>query len=99
MYACTHFCCLASACDAIFDFYWDPEIAAHLAEHGIDPEDFEWAVRMARVRGQSRSTGRPCCWGETVDGRYVLCVYEYIDETTILPITAYEVRRPRRQQP
>jgi len=82
-----------------FDFYWAPEIVAHLAEHGIAPEDFEWVVRMARVRGESRSTGRPCCWGETVDGRYVLCVYEYIDETVILPITASEVRRPRRQQP
>ena len=40
-----------------------------------------------------------CCWGETLDGRYLLCVYEYIDELTILPITAYEVRRPRRQSP
>jgi hypothetical protein len=25
--------------------------------------------------------------------------YGYVDETIILPITAYEVRRPRRQQP
>lgn len=25
--------------------------------------------------------------------------YKYIDDKTILPITAYEVRRPRRQQP
>jgi hypothetical protein len=35
----------------------------------------------------------------SVRRRYVLSVYENIDETVILPITAYEVRRPRRQQP
>lgn len=43
--------------------------------------------------GESRSSGRPCCWGETSDGRYLLCVFEKIDEMTILPITAYETRR------
>jgi len=40
-------------------------------------------------------TGHPCCWGTTPDGRYLISVYEYLDVLTILPITAYEVRRPR----
>jgi uncharacterized DUF497 family protein len=82
-----------------FDFYWDTAIAAHLAEHDVSPEDFERVVQTAGLRGQSRSTGRPCCWGETQDGRYLLCIYEYIDEIAIFPITAFEVRRPRRSLP
>jgi hypothetical protein len=82
-----------------FDFHWTAESVSHLTEHDLTPDDFEYVVRTASVRGSSRSTGRPCCWGETVDGRYVLCVYEYIDDALILPITAYEVRRPRRRLP
>jgi hypothetical protein len=39
---------------------------------------------------QSRSSDRLIAFGE-VDGRYLACVYEMIDETTILPVTAYEV--------
>lgn len=77
-----------------FAFLWIDEVVEHLAEHGIDPDDFERVVSKPERRSRSRSTGRPCCWGEAVDGRYLLCVYEYIDDMTILPVTAYEVRRP-----
>ena len=45
-------------------------------------------------RATSRSSGRPCCWGELADGRYIFCAYEYIDDITILPATAYEVPMP-----
>ena len=79
-----------------FTFYWDSEIVAHLAVHDVKPDDFECVVNSPDRRGKSRSTGRPCCWGETADGRYLLCIYEYIDEVWILPVTAYEVARPNR---
>lgn len=74
-----------------YDFLWTDEIAAHLEEHGVRREDFEEVVSNPRRVGVSRSSGRPCCWGETRDGRELFCVYEYLDETTILPVTAYEV--------
>ncbi len=77
-----------------FDFLWTDEISEHLAEHGVTPEEFEEIVRRPERRGESRSTGRPCCWGEAPDGRYLICVYEYLDELTIIPFTAYEARRP-----
>jgi hypothetical protein len=79
-----------------FVCYWDGEIVEHLAANGISPEEFEAVVSQPERRHYSRSTGRPCCWGECQDGRYVLCVYEYIDELTIPPVTAFEVRRPTR---
>jgi uncharacterized DUF497 family protein len=79
---------------AYFHFLWTDELVEHLAEHGVSQEDFEEVVSEPERRGESRSTGRPCCWGETSDDRYLFCVYEYLDEMTIIPITGYEVLRP-----
>jgi hypothetical protein len=79
---------------AYLEFIWTDGIVAHLSAHGVSQDDFENVANQPERRGKSRSTGRPCCWGETADGRYLLCVYEYLDVLTILPITAYEVARP-----
>ena len=79
-----------------FHFLWTNSLAEHLLEHGVEREDFEEVVNRPERRGQSRSSGHPCCWGETSDGRYLLCVYEYFDEMFIIPVTAYEVRRTSR---
>jgi hypothetical protein len=59
---------------AYFHFDWTDEIVAHLLEHGVSQDDFENVVSQPERRGESRSTGRPCCWGGTPDGRYLLCV-------------------------
>jgi hypothetical protein len=77
---------------ACFHFLWNDEIVRHLAERGVSQGDFEAVVSQPERRGESRSTGRPCCWGETSDGRYPICVYEHLDEITIIPITAHEIR-------
>ncbi len=74
-----------------YDFLWTDEIIAHLAEHGVSRENFEEVVSNPRRVGVSRSSGRPCCWGETVEGRQLFCVYEFLDDITIIPVTAYEV--------
>jgi hypothetical protein len=79
---------------ATYEFLWTDEIIDHLEEHGVTPEDFEGIVNTPELRGTSRSSGRPCCWGETRDGRFVMCVYERLDDLTILPITAFEVPLP-----
>lgn len=77
-----------------FDFYSTDEIVAHLAEHDVSTDEFEEVVGEPERRGHRRSTGRPCCWGETSEGRYLICVYAYLDDMTLIPFTAYEVRRP-----
>jgi hypothetical protein len=74
-----------------YEFLWTEEIVDHLAEHGVTREDFEEVVSNPNRRGVSRSSGRPCCWGETTDGLRSFCVYEYLDDFTIIPVTAYEV--------
>ena len=80
---------------AYLDFLWNNEIVNHLAEHGITRDDFEHVVCHPQSKGYSRSSGLPAAWGHTPDGRYLMAVYEELDDMTILPVTAYEVPEPR----
>ena len=71
-------------------FLWDGENDRHLAEHGVTRDEFaEVVCRPARI-DKSRSTGRPIAFGYTSTGKYVACVYELFDESTVYPITAFE---------
>ena len=66
----------------------------HLAEHGLSIDDVEEVLEDPTSEGQSHSSGLPCLWGYTPDGRYTIAVYEPIDEDTIRVVTAYEVPEP-----
>ena len=63
----------------------------HIAEHGLTIEDVEFVVENPTTEETSRATGRPCCFGYTPGGDFIIVVYEEIDEETIYPVTAYEV--------
>ena len=71
-----------------FDFFWTDDIIAHIAEHDITPRDFEWVVMHPFDTDQSESSGNPTAFGYTRDGRFIIAIYEYLDEMTILPVTA-----------
>ena len=77
------------------DFFWNDGNIEHIAEHGISQDDFEHVVCNPESKGFSRSSGLPACWGYTSDGRYVMAVFEELDDDTIMPVTAYEVSEPR----
>ena len=71
-------------------FLWNELIEEHLAEHGVTPDEFESVVCDPESVDSSRSSGRDISFGE-VNGRFLACVYEMLDESTVLPVTAYEV--------
>ena len=76
-----------------FDFIWElteDGNVAHIAEHGLAPEDVEPIVLNPERLSVSRSSGRPIAFGYADDGRYIAVVYEQIDECTVYPITAFE---------
>lgn len=77
-----------------FNFFWTDDLIEHLAQHGVTQEDFEYVVCDPIKRGRSRSSGRPAAWGYSPEGRYIIAIYEKIDEVTVLPVTAYEVSEP-----
>jgi uncharacterized DUF497 family protein len=77
-----------------FEIIWDEEPGGnveHIAEHGITIDDIEEVLFHPTGRDTSRSSGLPIAFGFTPDGRYILVVYEQIDDVTIFPVTAYEV--------
>jgi hypothetical protein len=63
----------------------------HIAEHGLDAEEVEEAVGSPCKEGVSHSSGLPILWGYTLEGVYILVVYEQIDDETIRVVTAYPV--------
>jgi uncharacterized DUF497 family protein len=67
----------------------------HVFEHGLTTADVEDVLEDATSEGVSTSSGRPCVWGYTLEGIYIIVVYEEVDEDTIRVVTAYEVAEPR----
>ena len=83
---------------AIDSLLWDLEDdpdgnVQHCAEHGITMEEVEEVFQNAMDADISRSSGRPVVFGDTHTGRHLMVVFEVIDESTVYPVTAYEVRR------
>jgi hypothetical protein len=74
-----------------FNFIWTDEIIAHIAEHGVSQDDFEFVVRHPKTQDISHTSGLPTSFGYTRDGRYIMAVYEAIDAVTVLAVTAFEV--------
>ena len=76
---------------------WDHEADGnleHIDEHDLTPADVEYVLEHATDEQTSHSSGRPCVFGHTPNGEYVIVVFEWIDDDTILPVTAYEVPEP-----
>ncbi len=63
----------------------------HIDEHDLTIDDVEFVLRHADRVTTSQASGRPCVFGYTPDDEYIIVVFEWVDEDTILPITAYEV--------
>jgi hypothetical protein len=73
---------------------WDPlpdGNVEHVEEHDLTTDEVEYVLENYDSEGFSQSSGRPCVFGSTPDGRYVIVVYEEIDDDTVVPVTAYEV--------
>ena len=70
---------------------WTDEIIDHLAQHGVTPDEFEAILADPEDELLSHSSGLPAVIGAAADGRRLFCVYEELDETYILPVTAYEI--------
>ncbi|MDP1799689.1 MAG: hypothetical protein Q8K78_19505 [Planctomycetaceae bacterium] len=72
-----------------FDYFWYTENVQHLAEHGVTPEEFEEVVTAARWI-ETSSSGSDMVRGSTAAGRFLVCVFDQIDDVSVIPITAYE---------
>lgn len=73
-----------------YEFIWDGENEEHLAEHGVTAEEFAEVVSNPERVEISKTSGRPIAFGPTSTGKYLACVYELFDDSTVYAITAYE---------
>lgn len=67
----------------------------HIEEHGLTVSDVEYVLGNPESEEVSRSSGLPCVFGTTPEGRFIIVVYERVDEDTIYPVTAYDVPERR----
>jgi hypothetical protein len=75
---------------------WDPLPGGnveHVEEHDLTTDDVDYVLENYESKGDSRTSGRPCVFGHTPDGRYIVVVYEE-EEDAVIPVTAYEVAEP-----
>jgi hypothetical protein len=66
----------------------------HVEAHDLTTDDVDHVLAKHDATGISRSSGRPCVFGHAPDGRYIVVIYEEVDDDTVLPVTAYEVPEP-----
>ncbi len=79
------------------EIIWDQTAGGnveHVEEHDLTTDDVDYVLENQESTGISRSTGRPCVFGRTPDGRYIVVVYEEVDDDAVIPVTAYEVPQP-----
>ena len=75
---------------AIWDSEDDPRgNVRHVAEHGLTPEDVEDVLFGLHELDTSRSTGSPIAFGFTSRREYICVVFEWVDDDTVYPVTAY----------
>ena len=63
----------------------------HVEEHDMTSDEVDYVLKNYEATGVSHSSGRPCVFGRTPDGRYIVVIYEEADADTVVPVTAYEV--------
>lgn len=54
-------------------------------------EDVEHVLENPAAEAVSSTTGRPCCFGYTPGGEFIIVVDEQVSSEIIYPATAYEV--------
>lgn len=78
----------------IWDLDDDPDgNVRHCAEHDVSQDEVEEVLQNATDADISRSSGRPVVFGDTSTGRHLMVAFEFIDEDTVYPVTAFEVPR------
>lgn len=73
---------------------WDWTPGGNVELHDLATDDVDDVLLNFESTGFSQTTGRPCVFGYTPDGRYIIVIYEEVDSDTVMPVTAYEVPEP-----
>jgi uncharacterized DUF497 family protein len=75
-------------------FFWDDDTLRKLADRGLTQDEVEAVVCDPYDDDVSRATGRPCVFGWTVTGRFIIVIYEEVGPDEVQVMTAYDVPEP-----
>jgi len=67
---------------------WDPTPGGnveHVEGHDLTTDDVDYVLENPQSSGRSRTSGRPCVFGFAPDGRFIVVVYEEVDDDTVVP--------------
>jgi hypothetical protein len=79
---------------------WDDEPGGnveHVAANGLTPDEVDEVLLDDSIpTSHSASTGRPCKFGHTSTGKYIIVIWDELsdDPRMIYPVTAYEAPEP-----
>jgi hypothetical protein len=73
------------------DVVWTDANEKHLLDNKVCRDEAEYVLRNPIGHDLSESSERPIAFGYTQAGRKIAVVYEYVDKTSVYPITAYDV--------
>jgi uncharacterized DUF497 family protein len=87
-----------STVDSI-EFGWDDDNIAHLARHGISPEEIEGLFEgtIVRRRGGTDAPDRFRALGRTAGGRYLAIIYQLKSNGVLRAFTGWEMSAYERE--
>lgn len=81
----------------ISDISWDEGTIAHLARHGVEPEEVEGVFFKADPYTLKTRQNRYLALGQTQSGRYLAIVFEYFGQYKAKIITARPMSEAERK--
>lgn len=71
---------------------WSDANIAKIEVHDLTRAEVEYVLQHPLATDISRTSERPIHIGRTHAGRSILVVFEWIDDVTVYPITAYDIQ-------
>ncbi|MBI4460534.1 MAG: BrnT family toxin [Acidobacteria bacterium] len=85
----------------IREFIWSPDRIAHVARHGVEPDEVEEVCFGQALVQRARSYGRNPVYyvlGQTSSGRHLFCVVIQFPRGRGLPVTARPMTRKEKER-
>ena len=85
----------------IYEFLWPEDRVAHIAQHGVRPEEVEDVCFGRALVQRTKSAGaNPVYYvlGQTVAGRYLFCVVIQFPDGKGFPVTARPMTRKEQRR-
>lgn len=76
---------------------WDEDTAAHIARHGVDTQEVEDACFNSNPLVLKTRLNRYIALGQTVSGRHLTVIFEYLGQGRAKVITARAMAEPERR--